>query len=461
MSKLLSMVMESMSTQQDVGPTAELQTEPEVSPAVVLQPIEVESDDVIDIYAEQAFASDVETAQDAQDVVDRVASAIATLESILDSVTAAHEAGGMNRHMAATVAASTEHVYQDVGIKDDLTLSVEAFDEDSKSTTELVMESITEKISLVWQKLVEMSKRIIAWIKESFSDVFGTIALNQRRAEKIGQKLRELKSDRATGVITDESICTRLYAKGIKSENVVPEYRKYAEAYLGSRLHANEQGVVVVFHILEEIKNGLGSMRDHTAWLLRGKSEQTKLKELTMNLITVYPREMYGDRNDAPADAKTSSGRSKKDFTYSTPLFLGNVGWWVKTPDSFEEINRNYQSGTFSCEPGKFENVPILSKHDIAVVLTSHKVVSDTLKENKTRIDDMQKAVNHMEELVRHYSKSWIATSEFQAIRTSAVRAVLKFYSNAGMDVYNHFIRISRQMLNLSEKSINEHLKMA
>ena len=136
---------------------------------------------------------------------------------------------------------------------------------------------------------------------------------------------------------------------------------------------------------------------------------------------------------------------------------LGNTGWYAHRPDSWDTIDQ-LRFGTYHGDAGEFDFLPVLTPTEIKIIIASAasmKRVRDLHKENIVAMGQIEKVIGLVASaLPNKYNERGVVTEN-----TKAVRAVLKILSGKGLSNYGVMIRVTRDVLRLSELSVKEHVK--
>lgn len=408
--------------------------------------LQARSDDAVILQADAVTAE-----------VGEILAASAALEEMADMVGECLKDGGLNPQAAAIVGLGLEQIYDKIGVyRSEIKVTLESFNDSPEKSTQVVLESIQEKIEAVWKGIVEMFKRFVRWLADYMGDMVNTVETLARRAEKHAPTLRVMKGSIPRGEISDEALLRRLYSPDVNPKQVVAAFENLsqttAEAQHGLMSFARKE-VIHVFNVMAETMNRI---RADMKFDFRKPGYGPDLKEKVMDLTKRVGTVLFDGRNEGGGNVPDSPKGVK---TFSTPVMLGGFGWYAHVPQEWADIDA-LQLGIYQGPEGSFPALPILSVDEMrkaAAAVVAMRKIKEANKATIAEYKSMEGRIEEMAEMVGRGQAFMGYHGELQRERTKVVRAILKLFTSKGMNGYGNYVAAGRDVLRLVELSMAKY----
>jgi hypothetical protein len=377
------------------------------------------------------------------------------LESIALSL---ETSSGLDGDGAKTLSTDLKQRYEQLGFidKDQSVPALESFDAtDSFTSTVIVLEGLRDTISKVWNAIIEMIKKSIAFISSLFEKVFGAATHLESRAKKLEKLVKDGKFE------------------ANPKESSIPNEKLFAALYI-------EKEVPV--HIVEHVKTFAGVAEDifrstaDFAEALASAMEREDLKDFS-GAYEAFKKHFDFGNVEAKIDNPASFGYptpAEGIVVEATPELLGGKTVVVYKPakdsaDSdaiIESLTHSYSS-LIKYRPNEKEpegkTVPTLSMGDVPHILTNVLAIVVELQHYKaclTKTDDAKRRVIRVAEKL---SKGAVEETD-SAKRQNMLalqrigRGVVKFLDHPQSEFSTYTIRTCSALLTYVELSLKQYI---
>lgn len=170
----------------------------------------------------------------------------AVLESLTELVNQARANGSFNETSAKLLHTSVDFITRRTGVAVTLKPSLESFDDVNHRTTNAVavLEGLKEVAGKVWDFIVKMIEKSIAFVKELYQKIFTSTAASQKKCDDLNKKAEDIKSGSHTAGpaaaarkyspnlpsgIDDQALAAKLAVKGHIPKDFLAEMRNYVQ----------------------------------------------------------------------------------------------------------------------------------------------------------------------------------------------------------------------------------------
>lgn len=153
-----------------------------------------------------------------------------TLDGVMCKMEETLETGGMEEPAAAALEMAVEHLITNIGFAPKRTgFALEGFKkkETRISATKVAMESLGEKIKMIWKKILDAIVSAMAWFEKFFDSLMSGVMAVQKRAEMV-MKAAEAKKGKA---IKEEKVKGASLKNYLRNDNKILEGAKFASTY--------------------------------------------------------------------------------------------------------------------------------------------------------------------------------------------------------------------------------------
>lgn len=320
----------------------------------------------------------------------------------------------------------------------DIVASMEAY---SGGDARVIMEDLKERLEKIWAALVEMMQKLWQYLKDLIGDLVTTTGALDKRADRIIQAVKDGKATSSgTAPVKDEALRKRLYSPNTNGKAIDAEYRKYAEAIelaiKAADVLFREPKMQDVFKDLREKK----SPED-------AREQDTQIDKL-LEICESTAKTMFDKREGDAAEAGIKAAEGCK--LYSSPLFIGNIGYYMQCPTESKNI-RQLRFSRYAGDEGTLGDLRELNEKQIAICMTTWKIVKGLNDLYKTMEKTLQKNLLVMKTLN-------FTAGEGKAVpqrNLIIARAFITLCSIATLYSPSHLVRVSRDVFRLCEHSLD------
>jgi phiKZ-like phage internal head proteins len=380
------------------------------------------------------------------DELNRVMQASAALESVMEILDKGDQEA-INPSQAemslAAVAVDQAGSLMEVPVTE-ITTAMESYD-GSDDKAKIVMEALSDKVKQIWQALVAMAKRLLQWLKDTFTYLTQTVNFLDKRADALVEAVKQgqIKGN-GSEIVNDENLNARLAAPGINGKAIHEEYQNYIQVICD-----------VILRKDTGFSRDMQALDNEIAKVLRSHGGDffadinvSKSKGVILDSIQSIAKNVFDSK---PGKAKSDGGVSEAPGCrlYSSDLFVGNIGYYMQAPEDEANMQR-VKFGSYRAEDAGEIDLRQLNEQQIKVCLAAWK----SMVKYHENYKDIQKYVQLNLNAIRVIDSGVPTLHSKEALRV--MRAFFMISSFSSIFSMNHLMRVSRDMFRLCEMSVGE-----
>lgn len=370
-----------------------------------------------------------DAAEDGMDTVE-------ALESMRVVVAGAGKAGGLDAHGAAAVRVALESLYARVGMDvGQPTPALESFGGagDRVRATIALEQDIKARIKAIWEKIKEMIKRAIEWVKELFNKYFGAAEKLEKRAKALADR-----ANKTTG----------------SASGTFKSARLVQALHIGGKVAGDATAAEAMAEVLKKALADVGGYTTALETLAKpdGKTDLTAALEKVKGALKLGA-EQVSDPKSAGYELSAEGSLFR-----SAELPGGRALLIEIDPANIEHTTAGVGAFDRNATPVKTEDVPVIEAQTAKKVATAVYGVAGQLKAARSAVSKLETA---KKALISAGDKAAGAAEgeEAKAANESmkSIRLALKLVDKPFVELSGTALSVGKSLCDQIEKSLSMH----
>lgn len=377
---------------------------------------------------------------------------IITLDSLADVLSQSLDSNGLSSTGAKLTYISLDSIDRQVGIYKQNKISIENFNKtsDRNKNTNLAIETVTDKIVMVFKAIVVAIRKGIEWLLKFIRSIFNKIAGYKDKIRALRLDLVKVPTDEAVkNVFNNESSIKNLVIDG-KEEVItgITDFSSFLKTYFE---YNSNQGKILVKNILDIITVIPDGNVDEAIKKTYNFSKLSGLKE-------------------GVVDGKKAKN-DKVDSYYSEHTFPGNTKILAFLPKSnleqedWDTAVNGSELLVFKADIEFKKELPVLSKQEITKLLEilEHlcNIFESSKKEYNSFISDKKSMSDNLDRKINGFTTKETNADKGSYIKslTARLRMIDNFYINGTVNVNQYTFKVLESAISYCDFSIKSYSK--